>query len=66
MWEITIDSAKCEGEGDCGSVCPVNILGVEPFDGKQISVVTGSAEDCIGCMACVNECKQGAIDVAEV
>ncbi len=65
MWVITIDAAKCEGEGDCVNVCPVGILSVEPYDGKQVSTLSGSAEDCIGCMACVNECKQGSITVAE-
>ncbi len=65
MWVITIDATACEGEGDCGNVCPVAILSVMPYNGKQITQVTGSADDCIGCMACVNECQHSAITVVE-
>ncbi len=65
MWVITIDADKCEGEGDCGSVCPVNILSTAEVNAKTISVVSGSPDDCIGCMACVEGCDQSAITVVE-
>ncbi len=66
MWVITIDRDKCEGEGDCVNICPVGILSVEEVDGKNVSVVSGSPDDCIGCMSCVTECKQEAITVVEM
>ncbi len=66
MWVITIDPEKCEGEGDCGNICPVTILGVQEVNGKNISTVTGNPDDCIGCMSCVTECKQEAITVVEM
>ncbi len=66
MWVITIDPAKCEGEGDCGNICPVTILSVQEVDGKQITQVTGNPDDCIGCMSCVTECKQEAITVVDM
>jgi NAD-dependent dihydropyrimidine dehydrogenase PreA subunit len=66
MWVITIDTAKCEGDGDCANICPVTILAVQELDGKQVSQVTGSPDDCIGCMSCVTECKQEAITVVEM
>ncbi len=66
MWVITIDSIKCEGEGDCGNICPVGILSVTEENGKPVSQVTGNPDDCIGCMSCVTECKQDAIKVEEM
>ncbi len=65
MWNININTATCEGEGDCVDVCPVTILSRTELDGKPVAELSGSAEDCIGCMACVNACPSGSMTVEE-
>ncbi len=65
MWNIAINKETCEGEGDCVNVCPVTILSLNEADTKKFAELTGSAEDCIGCMACVNDCPSGSITVNE-
>ena len=65
MWTISIDKATCTGDSNCVDVCPVTILGMEEYESKQVAVLTGSADDCIGCMACVNACETASIAVSE-
>ncbi len=65
MWNIQINSATCEADSDCVDVCPVTILSMGEADSKQSAVLTGSPDDCIGCMACVNACPSGSITVGE-
>ena len=66
MYIITIDPDKCEGDGDCNEVCPVTILAVVEVNGKKITVVQGSPDDCMGCDSCVTTCTHDAITVTEV
>ncbi len=66
MFVITIDATKCQGDGECGDVCPVDILSVQEADGKKITQVTGNPDDCLGCMSCTTTCEHEAITVAEV
>lgn len=54
---IRINEAKCIGCKKCEKVCP----------GSLISTDTGKAQinfpkDCWGCVSCVKECSQGAIE----
>ncbi len=65
MYVITIDATKCQGDGDCGDVCPVTILSLVEMDGKQITQVTGNPDDCLGCNSCVATCTHEAIAVVE-
>ncbi len=65
MWNIKIETETCEGEGDCVNVCPVTILSLEEVNAKNVARLTGSAEDCIGCMACVEACPSGSMSVTE-
>ncbi len=65
MWDIKIEAEKCEGEGDCVNVCPVAILSLDESGPKKVAFLSGSAEDCIGCMACQNDCPSGALTVNE-
>jgi len=51
-----IDTANCNGCGDCIAICPVD----------AISLINGKAEvtdECIGCGACEMQCQQEAIEV---
>jgi NAD-dependent dihydropyrimidine dehydrogenase PreA subunit len=66
MYIVDIDTDKCEGCGDCVEVCPVELLELVEEDGKKYASFTGSANDCIGCMACEEECPDGAITVTEL
>ncbi len=54
---ITINLDKCEGIGECVTVCPVDIF--EVVDGKAICKNVG---ECIECCACVNACPKDAIE----
>ncbi len=62
MYIITIDSEKCQGDGDCVEACPAAILSV--VDGK--AVVSGAVAECLGCEACVTTCPHGAIALQEI
>ncbi|CAG0941641.1 2-oxoglutarate ferredoxin oxidoreductase subunit delta [Anaerolineae bacterium] len=61
MFSISIDTLKCEGDGDCVDSCPATVLAL--VDAK--ATVTGDPNDCLGCMACVTTCKNEAIAVQE-
>lgn len=65
MFNVQIVAATCEGDSDCVNVCPVTILEMGEVEAKTVATVTGSQEDCIGCMACVNACPSGSITVNE-
>ncbi|MCX6643409.1 MAG: 4Fe-4S binding protein [Candidatus Bathyarchaeota archaeon] len=58
MPTVTVDKKKCDGEGTCVDVCPMNVY--DMVGGKSEPT---RAEDCIGCMACVNSCPTQAITV---
>lgn len=52
---LYVDSAKCNGCGDCLEVCPTGAIGL--VDGK--AVINGS--ECVGCGVCLRVCSEGAI-----
>jgi NAD-dependent dihydropyrimidine dehydrogenase PreA subunit len=65
--KITVDLAKCNGDGVCVDVCPVELYELQEladFPGEQKSVPV-RPYDCILCMACVASCPTGAITVEE-
>lgn len=66
MYIITIDPDKCQGDGDCGEVCPVKILAVVEVNGKKITIVEGNVDECMGCGSCTASCTHEAITVQEV
>ena len=55
-----VDKAKCTGCGKCVSVCPQNVF--EMKAGKSEVV---RPEDCVECMACVENCPVEAIKLVE-
>jgi NAD-dependent dihydropyrimidine dehydrogenase PreA subunit len=65
MWVITVDSNKCQGDGDCVDICPSSILSLAETGGKKVAVVQGSADDCLGCMSCTTTCTNDAITVVD-
>jgi len=58
MPTVTVDKNKCDGDGVCVDICPMNVY--ELVDGKSEPV---RADDCIMCLACVNACPNQAITV---
>jgi NAD-dependent dihydropyrimidine dehydrogenase PreA subunit len=60
MPKPTVDKKKCNGDGTCVQVCPVNVF--ELKGGKSNPVRAGK---CIGCRACENSCPTGAIKVVD-
>ena len=52
-----VDAEKCEGEGECVEVCPLDSITIE--DGKAIV----DEDTCGDCGACVDVCPTEAITV---
>jgi len=64
MPKVTIDSAKCTGEGTCIDVCPVNVFELKAIKGKKKSVAVNE-KDCIGCRSCEVQCPEKAIKIED-
>lgn len=62
MYKITIDTAKCQGDGDCIDACPSSLFAL--VDSK--AQLTGDPNECLGCEACVTTCPSEAITIVEV
>ena len=60
MVEVKIDVEKCDGDGTCVDVCPVEVF--ELKEGKAVAV---NPDECLVCQACVVQCPTGAIEVIE-
>ena len=67
MPDVKVDWKKCNGDGVCVDVCPVEVFELQnlreyPDSKKSVSV---RKEECIQCMACVTSCPTEAITVEE-
>lgn len=62
MYKLTIDTAKCEGDGDCVDACPVTLIAL--VEGK--AVVTGDMTECLGCEACTTTCTHDALVLQDI
>ncbi len=60
-YEVTVDTEKCVGCGECVDVCPVEVYELQ--DGKSAPV---NYEECLGCESCVEVCSTDAIEVKEL
>jgi NAD-dependent dihydropyrimidine dehydrogenase PreA subunit len=67
MPKVKVDCTKCNGDGTCVEVCPVNVFELQDLpeykDTKKSVPVR--EKDCILCMACVVSCPTEAITVEE-
>jgi NAD-dependent dihydropyrimidine dehydrogenase PreA subunit len=67
MPKVKVDWSKCNGDGVCVEVCPVNVFELKnlpEYPDSQKSVPVRES-DCIACMACVTSCPTQAITVEE-
>ncbi len=67
MPKVKVDWTKCNGDGICVDVCPVDVFELQdiaehPDTQKSVTV---REDDCILCMACVTSCPTEAIIVEE-
>lgn len=60
MVEIKIDLEKCDGDGTCVDVCPVEVFEIR--DGKAVVI---NLDECLACMACEVQCPSAAIEIIE-
>jgi len=58
--EIKIELDKCDGDGTCVDVCPVEVFEIK--DGKAVVV---NLDECLVCMACEVQCPNAAIEIIE-
>jgi NAD-dependent dihydropyrimidine dehydrogenase PreA subunit len=61
MYVIVIDYEKCNGCGECVSICPVEI-----YKREGDRVVVGNTDECSGCQSCISVCEPQAIAISEV
>jgi NAD-dependent dihydropyrimidine dehydrogenase PreA subunit len=61
MIMVTVDLAKCDGDGTCANVCPQAVFKIA--DGKANPE---NMSECINCLTCVENCPQQAITVQEL
>jgi len=62
--KVNVDHNKCNGDGICVDVCPVNVFEMQDIKGEKKSVAVNE-EACIVCRACEAQCPTGAIEVVE-
>jgi len=60
-WNVTVDTDKCTGDGECVDICPVEVYEIQ--DGKANPV---NAEECLGCESCIEVCESNAIVIEEM
>jgi len=67
MPDVKVDWDKCNGDGVCAEVCPVDVFELQniPEYSDTPKSVPARKEDCILCMACVTSCPTQAITVEE-
>lgn len=64
MVKVEIDLNKCDGDGTCVDVCPVDVFELQEIEGKTKAIVVDN-DACIVCRACEVQCPQQAITVTE-
>jgi NAD-dependent dihydropyrimidine dehydrogenase PreA subunit len=58
---VALDTARCTGCLTCEELCPIGVF--ERGEGKKTRVARGA--DCFSCGACVKQCPEDALSLAE-
>ena len=67
MVKVEVDLKKCDGNGTCVDVCPVDVFELQELaehEGKTKAVVVDN-DACIVCRACEVQCPEQAITITE-
>ncbi len=61
MYEVTVNTEKCDGCEECVNICPSEVFHLveQKSDPHQ-------ASECAYCLSCVEACPNSAITVTEV
>lgn len=59
-YSVTVDVDKCNGDGECVDVCPVEV-----YELQNSKAVVVNEEECLGCESCIEVCEQGALTIEE-
>jgi NAD-dependent dihydropyrimidine dehydrogenase PreA subunit len=66
MVTVTVNYEKCNGDGTCVELCPVQVFELKEvpgYEGKK-SVVMNN-DGCIACRACEAQCTTQGITIAD-
>lgn len=66
MVKVSVDLAKCNGDGVCVDICPTQVFemkAVTGYEGTKSVVINNDA--CIGCKACEVQCATQCITVTD-
>lgn len=61
---VAVDLDLCIGDGACLDVCPEDVYELVDFGGNDKALPVRQ-EDCIECLACEDDCPEGAIKIFE-
>ena len=53
-----VEASKCDGCGNCVDVCPADV-----FEIDEDKAVVVRPDDCVECMACLENCPTEAITI---
>jgi NAD-dependent dihydropyrimidine dehydrogenase PreA subunit len=59
-YKVTVDTSKCNGDGECVDICPVGVYELQKGKSSPIN-----ADECLGCESCIEVCPTSAITVEE-
>ena len=61
--KVRVDTRKCDGEGLCAELCPVDVFEMQSSNSTKKSTPVRE-ENCILCMICEVNCPTKAVTVA--